>query len=61
MQYIYCPTSQEIKETRTRKFGQLIENSMRNIFLEKLYTKSGGKPIPRPFSEKAKLSISLDQ
>ena len=42
------------------KFGQLIECSMRNIFLEKSYTKFGGETSPRPFSEKAKLSITLD-
>ena len=27
---------------------------MRNIFLEKSYTKCGGKTIPRPFSKKLK-------
>ena len=43
------------------KFGQLIDYHMRNIFLEKSYTKSGGETSPRPFSEKLKLSISLDQ
>ena len=43
------------------KFGQLIECNMRNIFLEKLYTKCGGETSPRPFSKKSKLSISLDQ
>ena len=43
------------------KFGQLIECNMRNIFLEKSYTKCGGETSPRPFSEKLKLSISLDQ
>ena len=42
-------------------FGQLIEYNMRNIFLEKSYTKYGGETSPRPFSEKLKLSISLDQ
>ena len=33
------------------KFGQLIEYiaNMRNIFLEKSYTKCGGEAIPRPF------------
>ena len=41
--------------------GQLIECNMRNIFLEKSYTKCGGKTSPRPFSEKLKLSILLDQ
>ena len=34
---------------------------MRKNFLEKLYTKCGGETIPRPFTEKLKLSISLDQ
>ena len=43
------------------KFGQLIEYNMRNIFLEKSYTKCGGETSPRPFSEKLKLSVSLDQ
>ena len=44
------------------KFGQLIERSMRNIFfLEKSYTKCGADTVPRPFSKKSKLGISLDQ
>ena len=43
------------------KFGQLIECNMRNIFLEKSYIKCGGETNPRPFSEKLKLSISLNQ
>ena len=43
------------------KLGQLLENSMRNIFLEKSCTKYGGETSPRPFSGKLKLSISLDQ
>ena len=34
---------------------------MENIFLEKAYTKYGGETSPRPFPEKLKLSISLDQ
>ena len=42
------------------KFSQLIENEMRNIFLGKSYTKCGRQTNPRPFSEKLKLSISLD-
>ena len=33
------------------KLGQLIEYNMRNIFLEKSYTKSGGETIPGPFSK----------
>ena len=44
------------------KFGQLIEYNMRNIFLEKLYTKCGGETSRRFFyGLKLKLSISLDQ
>ena len=43
------------------KFGQLKEYNMKNIFLEKTYTNCGGETSPRPFSEKLKLSISLDQ
>ena len=39
------------------KFGQLRENNMSNIFLEKAYTKYDGKTIARPFSKKLKLSI----
>ena len=31
------------------KFGQLIEYYMRNIFLEKLYTKCVGETVPRSF------------
>ena len=43
------------------KFGQLIECNTRKIFFEKSYTECGGKTSPRPFSEKLKLSISLDR
>ena len=43
------------------KFGQLIEFNMRNIFVEKLYTKCAGETIPRPLSKKPTFSISLDQ
>ena len=34
---------------------------MRNIFLEKLYTKCDGETVPRRFSKISKLRISLDQ
>ena len=46
---------------QTIKFDQLIEGNMRNIFLEKSYTKCNGEASPRLFYEKSKLSISLDQ
>ena len=49
------------KDNQVMKFGQLIECNMRNICLEKSYTKCGGEASPRSFSEKLKLSISLDQ
>ena len=55
------PNISKSKGNQTIKFGQLIEYNLRNIFLEKSYTKYGGKTIPRPFSEKSKSSISLDQ
>ena len=55
------PTILRSKGNQTMKFGQLIDYNMRNIFLEKSYTKCGGETSPRPFSEKLKLSISLDQ
>ena len=38
------------KDNQAMKFGQLTEYNMRNIFLEKSYTKCGGETIPRPFS-----------
>ena len=43
------------------KFGQLIEYNMRNIFVEKPYTKRAGETIPRPLYKISKLSISLDR
>ena len=39
----------------------LIECNIGNNFLEKPCTKCGGESRPRPFSEKSKLSVSLDQ
>ena len=55
------PDISRSKGNQTMKYGQLIECNMRNILPEKLYTKCGGVTSPRPFSEKWKLSISLDQ
>ena len=40
------------KRNQIIKLGQVIECNIRNIFLEKSYTKWGGEIIPRPFSEK---------
>ena len=49
------------KDNQTVKFGQLREDSMRKIFLEKSYPKCGGETSLKTFSKKSKLSISLDQ
>ena len=43
------------------KFGQLTECNMRNILLEISYTECGRETNPKPFTEKSKLSKSLDQ
>ena len=43
------------------KFGQLIEHNMRNIILEKPYTKCDGETNSRPSSGKLKLTVFLDQ
>ena len=48
------------KGNQAMKLGHLIYN-MRNIFLEKSYTKCGREATPRSFYKKSKLCISLDQ
>ena len=55
------PNISRSKDNQTIKFVQLIEYNMRHVFVEKSYTKCGGETIPKPFSKKSKLSISLDQ
>ena len=54
------PNISRSKGNQTIQFVQLVEY-MRNMFLEKSYTKSGGETIPRPYSKKSKLIIYLDQ
>ena len=49
------------KGNQAVKFGQLMECNIRNIFLEKSYTKYSVGTSPRLSSEKLKLSLSLDQ
>ena len=49
------------EDNHTSKFGQLIEYNMKNIFVEKSYPQCLGETIPRLFSKKSKLSISLVQ
>ena len=58
--YIF-PNISISKGNLTMKFGQLIEYNMRNIFLETSFTKCGGETIPRLFSNKSKMIISLNQ
>ena len=50
-----------INKGKTQVMEQKMEYKMRNISLEKSYTKRGRKTISRPFSKKSKLSISLNQ
>ena len=55
------PKISRSKDNWTMEFGQLIEYNMRNIFLQKSYTNCGEETIPRHYSKKLKVSISLDQ
>ena len=57
--YIW-PNISRSKGNQTMKFGELIEYSMRKSFLEKSCIKYGGETLPRLFSKKAELGISLD-
>ena len=49
------------KGNQAMTFGQLIQHNMKYVFFEKSYTKCDGDTIPKSFSRKSKLSISLDQ
>ena len=55
------PNILKCKDNQTMKFCQLIDYNLIIIFIEKWYAKYGGGASPRPFSEKLKLSIYLDQ
>ena len=55
------PNISRSKVNQTMKFGRLIDYDMGNIFFEIFYTKYGGETSLRPFSEKLKVSISLNQ
>ena len=48
------------KGNQAMQFGHLIEYNMRNTFVEKSYIKCAEETIPRTFSKKSKLSMSLD-
>ena len=43
------------KFNQSVKLGQLLEYNMRNIFLEKSYSKYGEETFPRPFYKKNKI------
>ena len=53
------PNISRSKGNQAMKFGQLIEYNMRNIFVEKSYTKCDRETSPRPLSKKLKFSIDL--
>ena len=54
------PNLSRSESNQTINFGQLIECNMRNILIEKLFTKCVGETISRPFSVKSKLGISFN-
>ena len=45
------PNISRSKNNYTKKFYQLIKHNMRNIFLEKSYTKCSGEASLNPFIE----------
>ena len=55
------PNISRSKSKHAIKFGQLIKYNMRNLFVEKSYTKCAGETVYRPLSKISKFSISLDQ
>ena len=50
-----------IKSNQAMKFGPLIEYNIRNIFHEEPHTNCGGGTFLRPFPNRSKLSLPLDQ
>ena len=50
------PNISRSKGNQTTEFGQLIENNMVNIFLEKSYRKCGEKLVPESFIK----NLSMD-
>ena len=47
------------KRYQAMKFGQLIAQNMKSIYLGKSYIKCGGEASPRHFYKKSKLSLSV--
>ena len=54
------PNISKSKGKQTMKFGQSIEYNIKNIFLEKSFTKCGREARYRLFYKKSKLSISVN-
>ena len=52
LQYTILPNISQSKDNQAMKPVQLMEYNLRNIFVEKSYTKRGGETIPWPFSNK---------
>ena len=50
------PNISRSKGNQAMKFGQLIEYNMRNIFVEKSYTKCAGETIPGSLSKNQNLA-----
>ena len=48
-------------EQPDNELWSVIECNLRNIFVEKSYTKCAAEAIPRSLSKKLELNISLDQ
>ena len=49
------------KDNQIIKVGYLIEHNLKNLFLQKSYTKCGGETSSKLFSKKSKLKISLNE
>ena len=58
---LMLPNISRSKGNQAMKFGQLIEYTMSNIFLEKSYTKCNGEASNGLFYKQSKSNISLDQ
>ena len=46
------PSNSRSNDNQTMKFVQLLKYNMKNIFVEKSYTKCSGETIPDPFLKK---------
>ena len=59
LQYTILSNISQSKDNQAMKPVQLMEYNLRNIFVEKSYTKRGGETIPRPFSNKNTLKSHI--